>query len=151
MTDDEFWKLIACIDTIALDNGYDEAAIFPLRTALTAKSEPDLIAFGELLAQKLYAIDGEEYAQNAGENGCSDDPFLYVRLYVVAKGRKYYEELRSDPKKMPKSIKQWCEALLHPHWYAWAAQTGNEPVAWPYFPSVSYESGSNEELWRPSR
>ena len=36
--------------------------------------------FEEALAQKLYAIDGEAYAQNAGESGCSDDAFLYARL-----------------------------------------------------------------------
>ena len=147
MTDSEFWNLVARIDLQALDRGDEHGAVLPVQTALSGKTEPELVEFQEALAQKLYAIDGEAYAQNAGESGCSDDAFLYARLYVVARGREYYEAVRSHPEQMPKSIRQWCEPLLYVHKYAWEALTGRSAALWPFSPTVSYESGSNPALW----
>jgi hypothetical protein len=147
MNETEFWKLIAEIDTEALDQGDEEAAVWPLQQALSGKSEEELFAFEEILAQKLYALDGAIYAKNAGESGSSDDSFLYARLYVVAKGKSYHETVFSQPQNMPKSMDQWCESLLYTHREAWAEMTGQDASEWPFFPSVSYESGSNNELW----
>lgn len=147
MTDSEFWQLIAHIDLETLQKD-EEAAVLPLLGALTGRSESDLQAFQEVLAQKLYAIDGKVYAENAGEFGFSDDPFLYARLYVVARGREYYESVCSHPARMPKSTRQWCEPLLYAARYAWASLTGYDVRDWPFTPSVSYESGSNRDLWR---
>ena len=147
MTDHEFWKLIALIDVIALDSGDEEKAIGPLQAELGTKSEAYLFAFEEALSWKLYAIDGEQFADRAGDSGRSDDGFLYARCYVVAKGRAFYEAVKSDPARMPKSIEQWCEALLYPHRKAWADQAGGDPSGWPFMATVSYESGSNRALW----
>jgi hypothetical protein len=148
MNDAEFWDTISKIDITALDRGDNDAAVRPVQMALCClKKESELNAFEEILAQKLYALDGEVYAKNAGESGTSDDAFLYIRLYVVARGQKYYEAVLADPTKMPRSLDQWCEALLSPHRYAWARLTGKGVSDWPFSPSVSYESGSNGELW----
>ena len=147
MTDLEFWQLIALIDVSALDDSREDEAVEPLQAALSMKSESELFAFEEALSQKLYCIDGEEFADNAGESGGSGDGFLYARCYVVAKGREFYEAVKSDPKRMPKSIEQWCEPLLYPHRTAWTDQTGNDESAWPFEATVSYESGSNADLW----
>jgi Protein of unknown function (DUF4240) len=147
MNEAEFWKIISKVDRKALGRGDNDAAVRPVFMTLCLKSETELKAFEEILAQKLYALDGEIYAKNAGEWNYSDDAFLYVRLYVVARGQKYYAAVLNDPLKMPKSIKQWCEALLSPHKYAWARLTGRQVSAWPFSPSVSYESGSSGNLW----
>ena len=147
MTDSEFWDLIARVDVEALEQGDDHRAVLPVQKALSGKSEAQLAEFEEALAQKLYAIDGEDYARNAGESGSSDDPFLYARLYVIARGREYYETVRAHPERMPKSLQQWCEPLLYVHKYAWGALTGRSASAWPFSPTVSYESGSNPALW----
>jgi len=147
MTDHEFWKLIALIDVIALDSGDEDEAIDPLRAELSTKSEAELFAFEEALSRKLYAIDGEQFADEAGDSAGSDDGFLYARCYVVGKGRAFYEAVKSDPARMPKSIEQWCEALLYPHRKAWADQTGGDPSDWPFVATVSYESCSNRALW----
>ena len=147
MTDLEYWNLIARVDVQALDPGDEQGAVLPVQTALIGMSEASLADFEETLAQKLYAIDGEAYAQHAGESGTSDDAFLYARLYVVARGRDYYEDVHSHPDRMPKSIEQWCEPLLYVHKYAWEALTGRSASAWPFSPRVSYESGSNPTLW----
>jgi len=147
MIDSEFWNLIARVDLEALDSGDEEGAVRPVQAALSGKTESELAEFEEALAQKLYAIDGESYAQNAGESGSSDDAFLYTRLYVVARGHEFYDEVRTHPERMPKSIDQWCESLLYVHKYAWEALTGRSASLWPFMPSVSYESGSNPTLW----
>ncbi len=148
MTDSEFWNLIAQVDLQALERGEEESAVLPVQTGLSGKTEAELVEFQEALAQKLYAIDGEAYARNAGESGFSDDGFLYARLYVIARGREYYEAVRAHPERMPKSIRHWCEPLLYVHKYAWEALTGRSASEWPFSPTVSYESGSNPGLWR---
>jgi hypothetical protein len=147
MHETNFWKLIGLIDVDALDNGNEDRAIHPLHEALVKKSEEDLFAFEEQLALHLYAIDGEVYADNAGDSGGSDDGFLYARCYVVAKGREFFEGVKSDPTLMPKSIEQWCERLLYAHREAWAQVTQRDSSKWPFFSAVSYESGSNSDLW----
>lgn len=148
MDEEEFWRLIGKIDTAALERDDDNAAVRPLQEALTAKSEMELVAFAEQLAQKLYDLDGEMYAKNAGDSGNSDDGFLYVRCYVVAKGRKFYVNTLAHPAKMPQD--QWCEALLYAHLHAWASITGRDESEWPFETALSYESGSNERLWNSS-
>ena len=147
MTESEFWKIIAKVDLQSLDCGDLESAVQPVQVALSGMTEAELVEFQETLAQKLYAIDGEAYAQNAGESGCSDDAFLYARLYVVARGQEHYEAVRCHPERMPKSIQQWCEPLLYVHKYAWESLTGRPASLWPFSPTVSYESGSNPALW----
>ncbi len=148
MHETEFWRLIELIDVEALDGGDEDGAIQPLHQALLEKSEEELFAFEEALASRLYAIDGEVFADNAGDSGGSDDGFLYARCYVVAKGRSFFEAVKADPTLMPKSIEQWCESLLYPHREAWGHITERDASEWPYSSSISYESGSNSELWR---
>ena len=147
MHETEVWKLIELVDVEALDEGNEEGAIRPLYQALLNRPEEDLFAFEEQLTLQLYGIDGEVYAENAGDSGGSDDGFLYARCYVVAKGREFFETVKGDPTRMPQSIEQWCESLLYPHREAWAELTGRDSSEWPFSSSVSYESGSNSDLW----
>lgn len=147
MTRDDFWKHIEKIDRDALAAGDEDAAIAPLEDSLKSLAEADLKAYEEHLSQFLYALDGKIFADEAGESGGSDDCFLYARCYVVASGRKQYEATLKNPKLMPKSIDQWCEALLYPHRRAWAELVGKDEDEWAFDASVSYESGSNEAQW----
>jgi hypothetical protein len=150
VTEHDFWRYISAIDRGALRVGDEEGAVRPLQAALEKLPAKDLEAFEDLLARKLHDLDGEVFAKNAGDSGRSDDGFLYARCYVVASGREHYEEVRSDPRKMPKSMEQWCEALLFAHVRAWAEATGRDESEWDHVPCVSYESFSNKGLW-PSR
>lgn len=147
MTEDDFWKLIDCIDLAALDQGHEEAAIDPLREALADCPDERLFGFEEQLSLQLHAIDSRVHADHAGESGESDDGFLYARCHVVAKGRAFYEAVRSDPTRMPTTADRWCEPLLYPHREAWAEQHGVDEYEWPYCASVNYETGRNEALW----
>ena len=147
MTEQEFWTLIASIDQDTLVSQDDDAALEPLLDDLLDLTEPDLFEFDELLALKLYALDGEVYAAHAGESGESGDGFLYIRCYVVASGREFYEDVVRNPERMPNSIEQWCEGLLYVYLKAWAELTGNGDEDWPHFSTVSYETGSNQSQW----
>ena len=147
MTEEEFWQLIGLIDIAALDEGDEDVAIEPLYDALTEKSEDELFEFEELLSRQLFSIDGEIFAENAGDSGGSDDGFLYARCYVVARGKKFFDAVKATPTRMPKSIEQWCESLLYPHHKAWGKLKGCDQSEWSFVASVSYETASNADLW----
>jgi hypothetical protein len=148
MTEQQFWMLIASIDQDALVSQDDDAALEPLLEHLRDLTEPDLFDFDEILALKLYALDGEVYAHSAGESGKSGDGFVYMRCYVVASGREFYEDVLHNPERMPNSIELWCEGLLYVHVKAWSEVTGNSEEDWPHISTVSYETGSNQSQWQ---
>ena len=58
-----------------------------------------------------------------------------------------FEATLKNPKLMPKTLDQWCEALLHPQRRVWASLTEADQSEWTFQASVSYETGSNENLW----
>jgi hypothetical protein len=147
MTRDEFWTHIEAIDRNALACGDEDAAVAPLQRKLQSLPVSDLEAFEEHLSQCLYALDGQAFANESGESGDSDDAFLYARCYVVAQGREHHQAVLKNPKLMPKALEQWCESLLYAHRNAWAAAAERNVSEWAFDPSVSYESGSNGELW----
>ena len=147
MTREEFWQHLEAIDREALMEGDEDSAIAPLEERLSTLMVPELELFEEHLAQCLYALDGSVYADESGESGDSDDGFLYARCFVVAQGRNQFEATLKNPELMPKTLDGWCEALLYPHRNAWARLTGRDASEWEFDSSVSYESGSNEDLW----
>lgn len=114
---------------------------------MTGLTPTELESFEERLSQCLYALDGRVYADNSGESADSDDGFLYARCFIVAQGQEHFEATLRNPGLMPKTLDGWCEALLYPHRQAWAGITGNDESEWAYDASVSYESGSNTDLW----
>jgi hypothetical protein len=148
MTSQEFWKLIELTDKELLANGDDEGSLEKLQKKLDKMPQEELYAFDRWLAQFLYDIDGRVYAENCDDAGASDDSFLYVRCFVVAMGKEHYESVKSDPKKMPKSLDHWCESLLHVAGNAWAKQNDKDPTDYDFTSEVSYETGSNEKLWQ---
>ena len=139
-----FWALIELIDRTALADGDEDGAVAPIVEALEAGPVDDIFAFEERLARFLYALDGERYADNAGESGATDDGFLYARCYVVGQGREHYEAVLADPSEMPKTLDEWLEAILGVASEAYERKTGLE---WDYTASVSYDTGCNGELW----
>ena len=147
MDQSEFWRLIGKIDRSALRDGDDDGAVEPLIEALAEYPEPEIKEFESILAQCLYDIDGENYADQAGESGQSGDGFLYARCYVVARGKKHYDAVKADPAKMPKSLDEWCESLLYVAQRAWAAATGEDEESWDHDAPVSYETGCNKANW----
>ena len=147
MTRDEFWKLIALVDHEKLGAGDEYGAIENLIAKLATLPEAVIFAFQDHLAEVLYVIDSRAHADNAGESSNSDDAFLYARCYVVAGGREHYERVVTHPDAMPKTLDEWCEALLTVAPEAWAKQVKCDPEEWEHASNVSYESGSNKAMW----
>jgi hypothetical protein len=147
MTLAEFWKLIELLDREALARGDEDTSVTALTAALEGRDVAELESFSEHLAQVLFDIDGKVYADNAGASGQSDDGFLYSRCFVVAQGEAHYNRVKASPNAMSPSANDWCESLLYVAKNAWASRTGNDPSDWSFETVVSYESGSNEQLW----
>ncbi len=149
MTVDEFWKLMDAVDRAVLGNGQalEDVAVASLIDALSVLDTLEIESFEDHLAKALFALDGEVYADNAGDSGRSGDGFLYARCYVVGKGVEFYRRVLENPTQMPDRINQWLEPLLFVAARAWARATGGHEEDWDYQATVSWETGSNSEQW----
>ncbi len=107
------------------------------------------LQFDDILSEKLYLLDGIEYARNTGESAwkpgkyMSVDGFLYDRCCVVANGKAFYEQVLKDPAQMPKDLS--FGALLRVAHEAFKRKTGKNL---DYVPAFNYETYSNEEGWK---
>jgi hypothetical protein len=147
MDEKKFWQLTELIDRTAMEDGDGESAIAPLLLALSGLPIREIEGYEEALAKKLYLIDGEVFADNAGESGQSGDGFLYARCYVVAQGQATYDSVLADPTSMPAQLENWFEELLYVCSQAWAAKTGRDADEWDFETGLSYETGSNASAW----
>ena len=146
MNEELFWQLIEKLDW--QQDSTDEV-IAPVVAALAKRSLADIYQFEEILANKLYQLDGLDYAQELGEQAYREgtyfsvDYFLYARSYVVACGFAVFQEVLTDPSKMPKDSD--FEALLYVAEKAYQLKTGKSDYS--YFPQKSYETYSNYIAW----
>jgi hypothetical protein len=150
MDEATFWSLIDKFDWSKDD---DDAIIEPAVLALALLPDSQIAEFQEILARKLYALDGRAWARESGEvwfgepDRLSVDGFLYARCLVVANGREFYEAVLADPTTMPKEDADF-EALLSLAADAYDRKTG---LVWDELDdtAVSYETFSNEAGWPP--
>jgi uncharacterized protein DUF4240 len=147
--DGAFWDLIAKLDW--RDEADDDAIVEPLVRALALLPDAEIGSFQEILAQKLYDLDGRAWARESGDEVWFGDPdrlsvdgFLYARGAVVARGRETYDAIRADATQMPRNAA--FEALLYVAATAYERKTGLE---WEDLDDteVSYETFSNEAGW----
>lgn len=153
MNGQEFWQLIAKIDWEKEEN---DERLEPVIEVLSRKSVEEIYEFDSVLAQKLYELDGQVYAENlapedaygAQEGYFSNDYFLYARCCVVANGQEYFENVKANPEQMPKGLDY--EPLLYVGLEAFKRKTGKTDD--DFFANwnlpVSYETFSNEEKWK---
>jgi len=142
-----FWDLINLLDW--QEQGNDVAVIAPVVEKLAKLNPEDIFQFAEILAQKLYLLDGEHYAREIGTDAYGGNKgnfaknwFLYVRCCAVANGLEYYSSVLLDPKQMPKDIE--FQALLNIAPQAYKVRTGQR---FKYTTQHHYETFSNKELW----
>lgn len=146
MNEEAFWSIIALLDWSQGED--DDAILAPAVQALKQYSVADIKRFHDILAEKLYALDKQAFAEQIGEyryggaRHFSVDVFLYARACVVANGKEFYGRVLSDPTKMPKEYT--FEALLYLAPTAFEQKTGD---TWDYLPKISYETYSNREGW----
>ena len=84
MDDGTFWDLIAKLDLRREDD--EDAVAEPLIRALALLPDAEIGSFQEILARKLYDLDGRAWARESGELIWFGDPdrvavdgFLYAR------------------------------------------------------------------------
>lgn len=142
MNEDRFWDIISLLDWSKAGN--DDAVIEPAIRQLAMLSEAAILSFYDLLAEKLYLLDGRTYAMNSVKSGesISADLFLYARCCVVANGRSFYEEVLSNPTAFPKEL--FFEALLDIPEHAWLRKTGQ---ILEHLTKYNYETGFNPSGW----
>ncbi len=142
-----FWKLLSSLDW--QEQGNDEAVIAPVIDELAKLDVQDILQFAEILADKLYLLDGESFAREIGADAYSGNKgafaknwFLYVRCCAVANGHDYYSTVLADPKQMPKDTE--FQALLTIVPQAYKLKTGKR---FNYATKYNYETFSNKQLW----
>ncbi len=142
--DNEFWALISLIN---FQVNTSEIMALPLEAELVKRGINEIHLFDQKLTQMLYLLDGPAWMKQAGDSAHSGDGFLYVRCFVVAKGKDYFNAILNNPKKMPKSADAWFEPLLYVAPNAWSQITGNYSSEFESKSDLSYETGSNSEQW----
>lgn len=151
LTEANFWQLITLID-LSEQAWNNDTTTQHLTNELSKKNVTDIKQFHDLLAQKLFALDKKEFAQQMAHRyawqpnkAFSSDHFLYARAYVIARGKVFYEKVLADPTLMPKN--EVFEELLYVAATAYEQQTGE---TFDYVSTVSYETFSNPSGWEQS-
>lgn len=146
LTEEQFWELINLLDWEKL--GANEAVIEPLVQQLSTLPVEAIQVFEDRLSEKLYLLDGENYAKNIGlsayqkDQNFSVDTFLYARCCVVSNGKKYYQTVLKAPRKMPKDLT--FGALLRVASTAYFRKTGTR---FQYQSRYIYETFANASGW----
>jgi hypothetical protein len=147
--DAAFWGLIDQLDWG--NDGDDDRVIKPVVDRLASLADAEIGSFHEILAQKLFDLDGRAWARESGDQVWWGDPdrlsvdgFLYARAAVVARGRAVFDAVLADPTQMPKNA--GFESLLYVAANAYERKTGLE---WDDLDDteVSYETFSNDDGW----
>jgi predicted DNA-binding WGR domain protein len=149
MNEDIFWEIISSFNW--KKTGDDDAVLRPALKRLVSMTVDDIQQFAEILAEKLYNLDGLVFAANIGPDSYLDDDhffsndyFLYVRCCVVANGKEYYESVLADPTKMPKEMDFEALLSLADEAYNKKMKTEDEMLD----TKLSYETFSNIEAWK---
>jgi len=147
LSEQAFWHIIGLLDWTR--EGNDGAILEPAIQYLSNLPEEAILVLDDFLSEKLYHLDAQPYAENAGENAYrgedapfSADDFLYARCYVVAQGKDFYYRVLQNPEEMPED--QTFESLLS---LAPAAYRRKTDKKMDHVPAYPIETFSNAEGW----
>jgi hypothetical protein len=111
-----------------------------LSIRLSALDDVQLCSFDEILERMLHAIDRPElYKYTYG----SDDGFLYIRGFVVALGREYYEAVDADESLAMWSWRYYCEEMTYVYYFVDDERGDRVPVEHRF----DRESFKNNRAW----
>jgi hypothetical protein len=146
LTEQKFWEIINLFDWT--DDEDNERVLKPAIAALAACPIHDIYLFADILAEKLFTLDTQVFAENIGGDAYTPDKyfsvdnFLYARCCVIANGKDFYEKVLQDPTLMPKDLT--FESLLNLPSDAYTQKTGKE---FEYFSMIPIETYSNKAGW----
>lgn len=143
----KFWQVISLLDWDKA--GDDEAVIEPAVEELASLPTQDIMAFADILSEKLYELDAECFAREIGQDAYDGNKqnfakqwFLMVRCCVVANGEDLYEEVLENPQAIPKDME--FASLLNVAPEAYRRKTNKKFV---YTTAFNYETFSNKKGW----
>lgn len=146
-SDSDFWGFVELLDWSHL--GKDDEVIEPAVEALSKRPEKEITAFADILSEKLYRLDGANYAREIGkdsyrgpEQRFARNWFLRLRCCVVANGNDFYQEVIAEPQNMPKDTE--FEAILRIAPKAFERKTGRKM---PLKTKFNYETFGNKHGW----
>jgi len=150
-----FWNIISSLN-ITHTIGYEgfgqrdyNLVIPPLVAILSNLSDREIFTFYETLSTLLFNIDcpelAYESAELAGRDWVSGSSSLFARAAVVINGEEHYNQVLR--REVPINDDLWFEAILYAAMEAWGLKHGRDWFEFPFFASVSFETGSNAELW----
>ena len=143
LTEQRFWEIISLFDWA--DDEDDDRVLEPAVNALATSPVHHIYLFADMLADKLFSLDGKMYAENMRDNTYfpnqyfSSDIFLYARCCVIANGQKAYENVLKNPTLMPKDLT--FESLLSLASKAYFKKTGRK---FDYVATTPIETYSNK-------
>jgi hypothetical protein len=148
MDETDFWSIIALFDW---KNKTGEGVMKHAIESLSLFSLNEIAEFYEILAEKLYQLDGKKYAVQLGSNRYAEnvdnyfsvDDFLYSRCGVLARGKSYYLTVLENPARMPKEF-TFEHILFLPH-LAYKLKTGHDGFS--HVTKFWYETFSNPVGW----
>jgi hypothetical protein len=121
MTEENFWELIDLIDW--RHEPSRENMLKMIKAGLRREVPEEVEKFQEILVEKLRVLDTPDFWKATKET--SGDSFLYIRLYVVGKGKNYFLNVCSRRIKMP-DYNHWFEGLLSVARLIYQERTGRE-------------------------
>ncbi|MDX1960664.1 MAG: DUF4240 domain-containing protein [Leptospiraceae bacterium] len=137
MNEEIFWSIISLLNFSGQNSN---ELIRPCINRLSDFEPEDIYQFEEILAEKLFAIDGKQFA-NSMNLYFSVDSFLYKRCGAIAKGKNFYHELLKNPFLF--SEVESFEPILYIAERAYRIRTGLELEP----STLSYETYSNQTAW----
>jgi len=147
MSQDDFWDVIDLLNWD--EEGNDDAVIAPAVQQLSELSAEEIIAFQEILSEKLWQLDHEKFAREIGRDAYKNNDkqfsrewFLAARCCAVANGQLFFNDILADPKNMPKGL--GFVALTSVAARAYRKKTGNN---FNYSTKNELASCSNRTGW----
>jgi Protein of unknown function (DUF4240) len=146
LTEQRFWDIIHLFDWTDAED--DDRVLAPAIAALSESPVHHIYLFSDMLATKLFSLDGQIFAENIGDDAYTPDTyfsvdnFLYARCCVIANGQDFYESVLKNPTLMPKDLT--FESLLSLPAKAYAKKTGK---SFNYLPTTSIETYANKLGW----
>ncbi len=154
LTDHDFWEIIDCIDHEY--SGDSEAVISSLIRHLKNCEDEYIFAFDDKLAELVYALDGNKWAEELfGNDSFSEDKFLSARYAAVAEGMEKYSRILSHREKLSGEgiydhNGKWeasTDGLISAAAEAWSRKHLESRSKYPHKTKFSTVSHSNKEMW----
>ncbi len=143
---DFFWKTMELCDWDK--EGDDDLVLKPVVEYLSKQDDSAIFEFDDLMSELLYHLDTKKLAEQCRKVDpmMCDDTFLYSRCVALINGPSYYEKVRQGKDKDLWNME--FEALIYVPQKAWALKHQRSANEFPYFPPMSFETGSNTDGWK---